>query len=105
MDGERCVEACRVRLEPRGREVRVDLGETLANAIRKAGVPLSSSCEGGLYCGFCAVEVLEGRERLSPPDSGEVQALAGLGPGPVRRLACCARIQAPGLIRVTTPYW
>lgn len=98
-------ETCWVRLEPRGREVGVSLGETLAAAIRKAGVPLSSSCEGGLYCGFCAVEVLEGRELLSLPDSGEVQALAGLGPGPPRRLACCARVRTSGLIRVTTPYW
>lgn len=88
---------------PSGRTARVPPGETLFQAIRLAGLPLGSSCDGDALCGWCRVRILEGADALSPMDAEEQRLLARKGADPDERIACLARVQGP--VTVTTAYW
>ena len=50
-----------VDLEPVGRRVRVNEGETLLDAARAAGVEMVAVCGGEAWCYTCQVRLLEGR--------------------------------------------
>ena len=91
-----------LRFEPSGFEVVAHPGEAImdiTDANPRAEVPYS--CRAAT-CGTCRVEVLEGREALSPADEIEIEVLEIFGDSPDRvRLCCQARLTGEGDRRVT----
>lgn len=76
----------RVSLKPLGREIACGEGESLLDALRRAGVGVESVCGGKGTCGRCRVQVLSG-------DAGDVssQEMETLPASPLERgfrLAC-----------------
>lgn len=53
------------------RDIEVEAGTVLIDAIRMAGLDVPQQCGGVAICGWCKVRVLEGMERLSPAESEE----------------------------------
>ena len=51
-----------IRIEPIGRTVSADAGQTLLDAARAGGVQLPSSCRNGT-CRACMARVVEGKVR------------------------------------------
>lgn len=47
------------RLVQTGRDIKVNEGETILDALRNAGLAVRSSCEQGV-CGACETKVLDG---------------------------------------------
>lgn len=92
-----------VRCEPSGRELRVDLGTNLLDALDEIGMPVSQSCDGEVLCGFCRVEVVDGWDDLTQMEEEERKVLASLHAEDNERLACCARVLGP--VTVTADYW
>ena len=56
----------KVTFLPEQRSTLVGNGETLLDAARRAGVPITSACGGDGTCGECKVIVREGHARCSP---------------------------------------
>ncbi len=65
-----------------GEEVEVQDGEAIASACESAGVPFA--CTEGV-CGTCVIEVVDGKENLSPFTQEEKDFL---GDQDKERLAC-----------------
>lgn len=93
-----------VRFFPSGRSIQVDPGTSLFEAVRRAGLPLGSSCRGEAACGWCRVTVLEGRENLAEVGPEEADLLTRIGGDPAERVACLAQVQG-GSVIITTTYW
>lgn len=54
-------------IEPSGREIAVDAGQTLLEALQDAGVSIAADCGGQGLCHHCAVLLLGGEvERVNP---------------------------------------
>ena len=72
----------------------------LADICDASRAPVGFSCRSA-SCGFCRVEVLDGADRLEPPDEDEGALLDELDAPAEHRLACQAVVRAgPGLLRV-----
>jgi uncharacterized 2Fe-2S/4Fe-4S cluster protein (DUF4445 family) len=100
----------KVLLNPMGREIRVERGEVLLDALREAGVRIESLCGGKGKCGKCRVILERGEMEklssepdkfLSPHEIREGYHLACM----VRLLGDCAftipaesRIEAPKIL-------
>ena len=87
--------------------LEVEAGKTVLEAVQEAGLergePVDWECgDGG--CGVCVVGVVEGADRLAPPDpaTGEmktIQITEQVAPDPMKyRLACLARVR--GTVRL-----
>ena len=92
-----------IRCEPSGRAAAVVRDATLMDAINEVMLPLAQACDGVALCGFCRVQVIEGRDHLSPIGEAESGVLRSMRAGDGERLACCARVSGPAT--VTTTYW
>ncbi len=88
--------------------IETHAGRTVLEAVREAGLergqPIDWECgDGG--CGVCIVGVVEGAERLDPPDPGSdemhtIHVTERVVPDPMRyRLACLARVRGPVRLR------
>jgi ferredoxin/pSer/pThr/pTyr-binding forkhead associated (FHA) protein len=87
--------------------LEVEPGTTVLEAIRAAGIErgrlIDWECEDG-GCGVCVMGVVEGADRLDPPDPGSdemktIQITEQVAPDPNRyRLACLARVR--GTVRL-----
>ena len=91
--------------------LEVEPGVTVLEAVQQAGLargrPVDWECgDGG--CGVCIVGVVEGADRMDPPDpaSGEMQTIQiteQVAPDPTRyRLACLARVRGAVRLRKLT---
>ncbi len=91
--------------------LEVEPGRTVLEAVQQAGLergrPVDWECgDGG--CGVCIVGVVEGADRMDPPDpaSGEmrtIQITEQVAPDPTRyRLACLARVRGAVRLRKLT---
>src|SRR5215213_5276050 len=74
-----------------GRSLRGKAGATLLEMSRAAGVPHASVCGGRGRCTTCRVLLLEGGDRLPPPNPTEAAALHRIAAPPGVRLACQIR--------------
>lgn len=90
----------RVRFEPAGRTVKVQVGSTLLEAARAVGVTVDSPCGGVGTCGSCRVRATGG---LEPPTRTERETLGGAGIAAGKRLACRARITGDVVVTVDEP--
>lgn len=92
----------RVRFEPAGFEVDAQPGEAIMDITDihpAAQVPYS--CRAAT-CGTCRVQVLEGGDALSVPDSFELEVLEIFGDTPDQvRLCCQAKLVDGESTRVT----
>jgi 2Fe-2S ferredoxin len=93
----------RVTCIPSGRVVEVPGGTSLLAAIRKAGLPIGSSCDGDGICGRCGVQLVAGAGALTPETAEEVRIKDANRVPPEDRLACRARVG--GDVVVTARYW
>jgi len=80
---------------PDGRTVEVQLGTTILDASRMAGIPHASVCGGRGRCSTCRVRVSAGAEHLPAASEVERKVLDRVGAAPNVRLACQARPTGP----------
>ncbi|WLT33331.1 2Fe-2S iron-sulfur cluster-binding protein [Geothrix sp. PMB-07] len=79
---------------------------TLMAQCLAVGLPVASACSGRGACGKCVLTILQGLERLPPPDSHELAVLERNGAEPAQRLGCqCVTGPATNELLVTTGYW
>jgi len=77
---------------------------SVLDAVRHAGLPLGQSCRGEGVCRSCAVDIEAGGEHLGALTPLERR----FGFHDTRRLACQARLPAPGrndVVLVAHPAW
>jgi adenylate cyclase len=89
---------------PGGRRVRAAPGATLLEISRAAGVPHASICGGRGRCTTCRVLVVEGIDRLPPPDATEAAALGRIHAPAAVRLACQIRPEHSLTVRPLIPF-
>lgn len=77
-----------------------ELGTSLLEVAEKDGKAIEAGCRMGI-CGADPVAVLEGMDCLSAPESDEVSTLRRLGLASSTRMACCARLQTAGRVKVS----
>jgi ferredoxin len=92
-----------VNILPSGRSVRVPSGTCISDAVRRAGMPLASSCASHGLCARCGVVILSGAEAVSAETARESRAKTANRIDPGQRLSCMATIQ--GDLEISTPYW
>jgi ferredoxin len=78
-------------------------GATLLDAARAAGLPIARACSGHGLCGRCDLEILEGRDCLSPEAADERETRERDRLSASQRLSCQARVRGPVL--ATASYW
>lgn len=76
--------------------------DPLLHIIRRNDIEMSSYCGGMCSCGTCMIEVLEGKEFLSPISSREV-AVLGFSKKDTHRLACQVRFEGEGAVKIAVP--
>lgn len=79
-----------VKILSHGRTVVAEKNELLADAVQKAGLPLSLYCNKRGLCGKCFVEILKGR--TSAPGNRELSWISQKKLGEGFRLACQCEI-------------
>jgi adenylate cyclase len=89
---------------PGGRRVRATPGATLLEISRAAGVPHASVCGGRGRCTTCRVLVLDGADRLPPPNATEAAALGRIHAPDAVRLACQIRPDHSLTVRPLIPF-
>jgi ferredoxin, 2Fe-2S len=94
-----------VVVEPGSITFDVKPGESVIQAAWRAGYRWPTTCWGQADCGTCAMEIIDGGERLSDPEPIEQARLKTLPrrAGPPRRLACQTRLAHPGTLTVRKP--
>ena len=83
-------------IEPRGRTIEVEEGQTILDASLRAGIYLPHACGQG-YCATCKISVLDGEV-----DHGNASnfALMDYEREEGKALACCAKLEADTVIEV-----
>jgi adenylate cyclase len=79
---------------PGARVISVPSGFSVLEASRWTGIPHASVCGGRGRCSTCKVRVVEGAERLEPPNPVERLTLRRIGAAQSVRLACQLRPRA-----------
>jgi 2Fe-2S ferredoxin len=81
-----------VTIQNSGATVEAQSGLTLLEALQKAGVAVTCTCDKGKY-DPCHLFVVEGRKSLSKADRTENERIDGIvGAASKSRLACLARL-------------
>ncbi|MGQ9693894.1 MAG: ASKHA domain-containing protein [Thermodesulfobacteriota bacterium] len=91
-------EKVRIIFQPSGRRGEVLQGQTILEASRQLGVPISSICGGKQSCGKCRVKVEWGE--VSPPGAEEAKFISPEEFKKNHRLACAAKIKSDSLITI-----
>jgi ferredoxin len=110
VEGAAVMASTRIVIESQEGSVSIEgpIGGTVLEAVQRAGLargePVDWECgDGG--CGVCVLGVIEGADRLDPPDpeTGEmktIQITEQVVPDPKKyRLACLARVRGPVRLR------
>ncbi len=84
----------KVRFEPIGREINVDVGTTILEAALKAGVYLNASCGGEGVCGKCKVKVKGEIDYRKTPALSEKEYEDGF------RLACQSKVKSDVVVEI-----
>lgn len=80
-------------IQPSGKTVAVEAGNSLLTAILAAGEAMPHKCEGKAECGSCHIFVTAGRKTLSKIQRAENEKLDSIvGVSSNSRLACQAKI-------------
>ena len=89
-----------VQFVPDDHSAVAELGVSLLEVAEKDGKAIEAGCRMGI-CGADPIAVLEGMDCLSPAESDELTTLRRLGLASTTRMACCARVQTSGRIKVS----
>jgi ferredoxin/nucleoid DNA-binding protein len=89
-----------VEFEPDGLHGVVAEGTYLWDAAKRLGLRLPAECEGRGECDTCAVSVVEGATLLSSLTNAERARLSPERLAAGERLACQARVERPGTLRL-----
>ena len=83
-----------LRIEPLGRTIDVEEGQTILDASLRAGIYLPHACGQG-YCATCKVNIVEGEI-----DHGNASnfALMDYEREEGKALACCARLESDAVL-------
>jgi adenylate cyclase len=92
-----------IRVAGRSEAITVNAARSLLVTLQATGVPIHTLCGGRARCGRCAVRVLSGGERLSPPRERELERLRAMGAAPEVRLACQTYARADLVLEVVNP--
>ncbi len=84
---------------PEGGEVEAVSGETIVDAALRTGQVIAHICGGRARCSTCRVEIVQGREHLSPPGKEEQAVARRLRFAPGVRLGCQARVHGDVSVR------
>lgn len=90
-----------IRFVPWNRTIQAQVGWTVLDAARAAGVPLGAACDGDGICGACAVRVVSGEASKEGPLERRTKAANGVRGA--LRLACL--LPTRRALTVTTDYW
>lgn len=82
---------------PEDQSIRANPGETVLEALIKAKIKINHSCGGMGTCGTCAVDVLQGFEKLGEKTEQEIEISESRQWGERERLCCQIHAQ-DGLI-------
>lgn len=88
---------------PLGIKIECEEGKTIFEVARDNSIPIAESCNGDKICGHCRVQVIEGMENLSAPDSEEMKLMTEKNFSSDERLACAVKVY--GDVKITTSYW
>ena len=88
---------------PKGTRIWAQPGELALSALRRGNIPVGSSCDGDLICGYCRVRVVVGAESLSEISEEERRLLQRKSAEAEERMSCAARIHGP--VTFHTDYW
>jgi ferredoxin len=88
---------------PAGTIVLAALGESVFEAGRRAGVPITTACVGKATCGLCRVKIVGGEEHLSAFNAAEKTHLGNVYFINKLRLSCQARLVGDGRVTVELP--
>jgi NADPH-dependent 2,4-dienoyl-CoA reductase/sulfur reductase-like enzyme/ferredoxin len=89
-----------VQFTPDDHAAVAELGASLLEVAEKDGKAIEAGCRMGI-CGADPVAVLEGMTCLSEPEKEEISTLRRLGLAASTRMACCARLQTAGTVKVS----
>jgi ferredoxin, 2Fe-2S len=89
---------------PAGTAAPGDVGESVFEIARRAGVPVTTACVGKATCGLCRVKIVAGEERLSPLNAAEKKHLGNVYFINKLRLSCQARLTSEGDVTVELPW-
>ena len=78
---------------PDGMRVDIKTDETILQACKRVGMPITHICGGKARCSTCRVHVLEGLDHCEPRTVKECAMAERLGFGPELRLACQTRVR------------
>ena len=90
----------RVRFQPSGVEVEVEVGTTLYRAAVRAGLAVATACREEGWCGRCGLRV---RGELSPESADEVRVKVDQRVDPELRLSCVTEVR--GDVEASADYW
>lgn len=83
--------------------ITVAEGENLMQALLKAGVPVASSCRGDGVCAKCRIEIVDGKQNLTPETEAEAFLRQRHSIPKTERLSCQAEVR--GDVTIDAPYW
>lgn len=72
-------------------------------ALLSAGLPVASSCRGDGVCAKCRIEIIEGKENLTPEGDRESFLRERHDIPRAERVSC--QVQVLGDLLVDTSYW
>ena len=94
----------KVLIEPDGKTIELEIGDTLYEALSRLNIPIQSLCSGRGKCGRCKVKIVKGTLFLNYITPTEFQQLTEKEVEDGFRLACQAKISmVPGAIVVIVP--
>lgn len=89
----------RLTFLPDGFTIMASPGDTILDAALEHNIPLEHECGGNCACTTCHLYVVEGSERLSPPEDVEIDRLSTDERLQANsRLGCQAILQGPDVI-------
>jgi 2Fe-2S ferredoxin len=90
-----------VHVEPGGIDIKVEAGESVAEAAWRQGYTWPTKCWGQLECTACFVRIAEGEEFVIPAQDDEIFAMRTILPArlrsPLVRLGCRIQVTADGV--------
>ncbi|MDX2020453.1 MAG: 2Fe-2S iron-sulfur cluster-binding protein [Deltaproteobacteria bacterium] len=83
---------------PQNLEVQCAEGESVFDAARRSGIPVSTACVGRGTCGLCRVRVMAGEENLSAFTEAEKRHLGNVYFLTKERLSCQTRLNGDATV-------
>lgn len=87
---------------PSNTEIECASNENVFKAAKRAGVSISTACNGSGTCGLCRIKIVSGEEFLNKQTKAEVNHLGNVYHINKKRLSCQTKFVADGLTTIET---